>query len=68
MFYSEGKPCSAVLISTYRRHKDIVELLVAAGASVHVVDGSAETPLHKASSEGHRDVVELLITNGAQYD
>ncbi|MBN3896996.1 MAG: ankyrin repeat domain-containing protein [Nostoc sp.] len=68
MFYSEGKPCSALLIAAYRGHKDIVELLVAAGASVDVVDGSGETPLHKASSEGHRDVVELLITNGAQID
>jgi ankyrin repeat protein len=68
MFYSEGKPCSALLIAAYHGHKDIVELLVAAGASVHVVDGSGETPLHKASSEGHRDVVELLITNGAQID
>jgi ankyrin repeat protein len=68
MFYFKGKACSALLIAAYRGYKDIAELLIASGASVHVVDDSGETPLHKASSKGHRDVVELLIVNGAQID
>lgn len=48
--------------------KDIVELLIASGASVHVVDDKGYTPLHMASIEGHRDVVEFLIVNGAPCD
>ena len=68
MFYSEGKTCSALLIAAARANKDIVELLIAAGASVHVVDGLGETPLHKVSAKGHKDIVELLIDKGAQID
>ncbi len=68
MFYSEGKACSALLIAAYKGNKDIVELLITNGASINVVDGSSETPLHKASSKGHQDVVEFLITNGAQIN
>lgn len=60
MFYSEGKLCSALLIATYRGNNDIVELLIAAGANVHAVDGSGETPLHKASANGHKDIVEKV--------
>jgi ankyrin repeat protein len=68
MFYSQGKPCSALLLAAYRGYKDIAEILIASGASVHVVDESGETPLHKASVQGHQNVVELLIANGAQID
>lgn len=68
MFYSEGKACSALIIAAYYGNKDIAELLIAAGASVHFADGLGETPLHKASFKGHQDIVELLITNGGQID
>lgn len=68
MFYSRGKACSALLIAAYHGCRDIAELLIARGASVHVVDGSGETPLHKASAQGHQDLVELLIDHRAQID
>lgn len=56
------------MIAAYRGYKDIAEILIANGASVHVVDDKAHTPLHMASIQGHKDVVELLIANGAQID
>jgi ankyrin repeat protein len=68
MFYLEGKPCSALFIAAFYGCKDIAELLIVNGASVNVVDGMGETPLHKASMKGHQDVVELLIANGAHLD
>jgi ankyrin repeat protein len=68
MFYSQRKTCSALFIAAFHGYKDIAEILIASGASVHVVDDSDETLLHKASVKGHQNVVELLITNGVQID
>ena len=68
MFYSKGKACSSLLIAAHNGCLDIAELLIARGASVHVVDDHGQTPLHMAASEGHRDVVELLFANGSQID
>lgn len=68
MFYSQGKPCSALLIAAFHGYKDIAEILIASGSSVHVADENGETPLHKASLKGHQNVTELLIANGAQID
>ncbi len=68
MFYCEGKACSALLIAAARGNHDIAEILISNGASVHVVDGTGETPLHKASFWGHGNLVKLLIASGAQID
>jgi ankyrin repeat protein len=68
MFYSQGKVCSALLTAAYRGHKDIIEMLIASGASIHAVDNLGETSLHKSSSQGHLNVVELLIACEAQID
>ncbi len=68
MFFSKGKTCSALLIAAVRGYKDITEILIASGASVHVVDGLGETPLHKAATNGHQSVVELLIGHGTQIN
>lgn len=43
-------------------HKEIVELLLKAGANVHAEDGQA---LIYAAENGHKDVVELLLRAGA---
>ncbi|MBD2511298.1 ankyrin repeat domain-containing protein [Nostoc muscorum FACHB-395] len=59
MFYSEGKASSALIIAAYYGNKDIAELLIAAGASVHFVDDLGETPLHKASFKGHHKAAHL---------
>jgi ankyrin repeat protein len=66
--YSKEETIPALIVAAYNGAKDIVELLLASGASVHVLDGNDQTPLHIASVRGHKDVVELLIANGAQID
>ncbi|MCL1467900.1 ankyrin repeat domain-containing protein [Argonema galeatum] len=58
----------ALIVAAHSGAKNIVELLIASGASVHVVDGNGQTPLHVAATQGHRNIVELLIANGAQID
>ncbi|NES98563.1 MAG: hypothetical protein F6K32_25975, partial [Desertifilum sp. SIO1I2] len=68
MYYSKGKASSALLWAAYQGSNDIAKLLIAGGASLHVVDDQGYTPLHIASREGHKDVVELLIARGAQID
>lgn len=68
MFYSQDKLCSALLLAAYRGYSDIAGILIANGASVHVVDGSGETPLHKASVKGNLEIVSLLVANGAKVD
>jgi hypothetical protein len=49
-------------------HKDVVELLLANGADVNVVDQNDETPLHGAAGHGQKDVVELLLSKGADVN
>ena len=43
-------------------HPDMVKLLIAKGADMHIVTAvSHQTPLHLAAALGHRDIVTLLI-------
>ena len=46
----------------------MMELLLAAGASVNGKDSDGSTPLHCATSEGFKDVVELLLDKGADVN
>lgn len=46
-------------------HKHVVELLLAKGADVNVVDQNGQTPLHDTAGNGHTDVVRLLLAKGA---
>ena len=49
-------------------HLNIVEALLAAGASIHGgadVDEDAVSPLLAASAAGHVDIVRLLLERGA---
>jgi len=51
------------------RCKEIVELLIAAGADVNVKDGQGGlTPLHTAIRNSNKEIVELLIANGADVN
>lgn len=45
--------------------RDIVELLLSAGASIQAHDDGGLHPLHNACSFGHEDVVGLLLEAGA---
>ena len=66
--YSKEETIPALIVAAHNGDKDTIELLLANGASVHVLDGNDQTPLHIASIKGHKNVVELLIANGAQID
>jgi hypothetical protein len=48
------------------RHRQIVELLVKAGADVNLADGDGVTPLQHARSAGYRDIEKTLVAAGAR--
>jgi ankyrin repeat protein len=49
-------------------HKEIVELLIDAGADVNAKDKWGFTPLHEAAVNGQKEVAELLIAKGADVN
>ena len=52
-------------------HKEIVELLIAAGADVSakgLVFYGERTPLYRAAGQGHKGITELLIVEGADLN
>ena len=49
-------------------HKEIAELLIAAGADVDAKDENGYTPLFNAAYWGRKEIVELLIANGADVN
>lgn len=54
-----------ILLTVGFGRRDIVELLLAAGASIQAHDDGGLHPLHNACSFGHEDVVGLLLEAGA---
>lgn len=44
---------------------EIIDVLLAGGADVHVGDRIGDTPLHKAAELGHAEIVTRLIAAGA---
>ncbi|GLD94007.1 hypothetical protein PINS_up002618 [Pythium insidiosum] len=56
-----------LLLWAVKAHQpEILELLLARGANVHMGDGSGNTALHKAAYLGHADCVEILLRHGAR--
>jgi len=49
-------------------NKEIVELLIAAGADVNARDDGGDTPLLNAAAFGQKEIVELLIGKGAEVN
>jgi len=48
------------------RHREIVNLLIGAGADVNLADGSGVTPLQHARSAGYAEITEALTAAGAR--
>ncbi|XP_051551012.1 oxysterol-binding protein-related protein 1-like isoform X2 [Myxocyprinus asiaticus] len=51
-------------LACYFGHKDVVEVLLKAGADANLPNNVGDTPLHKAAFTGRKEVVMLLL----QYD
>eukprot|EP00092_Neocalanus_flemingeri_P047558 GFUD01053935.1.p1 GENE.GFUD01053935.1~~GFUD01053935.1.p1 ORF type:complete len:403 (-),score=126.35 GFUD01053935.1:99-1178(-) len=51
--------------ATKEGHWDVVECLLAQGASANQVDGRGRTPLMLSAAGGHAGLVELLVKHGA---
>ena len=49
-------------------NKEIVELLLAKGADVHVKTNDGRTVLHRAVEKGNKEIVQLLLANGADVN
>ncbi|EDO39766.1 predicted protein [Nematostella vectensis] len=54
-----------VLLASYFGHKDVVEILIKAGADINAQNGMGYTALHLASFTGRTAVVLLLLENNA---
>ncbi|WP_172119075.1 ankyrin repeat domain-containing protein [Halomonas hibernica] len=54
-----------ILGDGHARHRQIVELLVEAGANVNLADGNGVTPLQHTSGANYQDVEKILIASGA---
>lgn len=62
----DGEP--ALMVASYRGHKDIAELLLNGGADIEARDNSGATAIMYACWEGHGSVAELLLNRGANID
>src|SRR5262245_61069057 len=51
-----------------RGHKDVVEVLLTAGADISAKNGHGGTPLHTAVWNANEDVSKLLLSRGAKLD
>ncbi len=61
----KGK-CAALILATHGEHREIVALLLAAGAATEEEDGYGRTALMYAVWEGRDDIVALLVQANAQ--
>src|SRR5687768_8890573 len=48
------------------RHREVVRLLVEAGADVNLADSNGITPLAHASHRGYQQIIEILVGAGAR--
>lgn len=66
---SNYKNSKALSIAVKKGHLYIAEILLKAGANVHVIDGfNKKTLLHLAIEKDNLDMVKLLLENGANIE
>ena len=63
-----GNGVTAMQHAAQEGHTAVVDLLLAAGASVNACPLSNATALYNAANGGHLDVVQRLVTTGADVD
>ena len=59
---------SAFMKACETGRREVVDYLLAKGASVNVEDLRHRTPLHVASENGHEDIVKILLDREANLD
>jgi len=65
---AEDRRCSAVLDATMGKYKDIVKVLIEAGADVNIQSKDGQTALIVAAGSGDDETVEMLYKAGADPD
>jgi len=61
-------PLHYAIIWAEKNKKEIVVLLIDAGADINLKSSEGKIPLHYAAEEGNKEITELLITKGAQIN
>jgi ankyrin repeat protein len=64
----ETRGRTPLIVAAEKGHKDVVALLLKAGARIGAKNDKNMTPLLFAAQEGHKDVVELLLNKGANIE
>jgi len=62
---TSGRKSSPLHFAAGYGRKEVVDILLMAGANVHARDDGGLIPLHNACSFGHAEVVALLLSAGA---
>ena len=60
--------CTALMITSFEGHIEVVRLLLENGAHIDLQDIKGRSALQHASSKGHLHVIQILLENGAQVD
>jgi ankyrin repeat protein len=64
----QGDGATALHWATYTENRELVELLVAAGANVNAANDLGITPLYLAAAAGNAALVNTLLKKGAAHD
>ena len=56
---------NALTAASHYGHREVVDLLLSAGADLGYLDVRGISPLYAAAQEGHLKVVKLLLNKGA---
>eukprot|EP00050_Salpingoeca_kvevrii_P002153 m.187695 g.187695 ORF g.187695 m.187695 type:complete len:92 (+) comp10549_c0_seq8:290-565(+) len=52
--------------AAFRRHEDVVELLIALGADIHYENSDGSTPLDFAANQSLKETMQLLFSSRRQ--
>ena len=63
--HQESTNCTALHIAVKRKHADVVEVLIDAGADIETKNDEGRSPLHVASISGELTTMKMLVEAGA---